>query len=557
MYLITLFFLPLVSQKKKKSTMKTKTILLLTLLISAISFSQVYFINHSSDIANYPVYSSAGLDINGDHLDDYVRITENGIGIDYQQANGTFNSVFINMTIQNPPTWSIAAGDLDENGYTDFVLGNGARVSFLFASNDGTSYTEQTHPEYIFSQRSNMVDIDNDGDLDAFVCHDVDESHPYRNDSNQNMVLDQTLIQTLDLAGNYASLWVDYDNDGDTDMYLTKCRQGSTPGDPERTNAMYRNNGDGTWSEVAASINMADNAQSWSTVFADFDNDGDFDAFTVNHDEQNRFYENDGTGVYTDIIATTGINQNDLGAWENQGADFDNDGFVDIFSEMSSEIYLNNGDMTFTGYNLPFDEGAIADYNNDGFLDVAHNGNLWINQGNSNNWVKMILQGVQSNADGIGARIIIYGDWGIQMREVRSGEGFSHMNTLTAHFGIGQSTTIDKIRIEWPSGIVDEYDNPQINTQHVYLEGDSQLATSEFDKLGLSIYPIPATDVLNFSLPNLKNTKVQVIDMNGKTIISSQISNQNTLDVSDLQTGTYFVTMNIEGKKLNKKFIKK
>ncbi len=536
--------------------MKTKIILLLALLISSISFSQIYFVNHSSDIANYPVYSSAGLDINGDYLDDYVRITENGIGIDYQQPDGTFNSVFINMTIQNPPTWSIAAGDLDENGYTDFVLGNGARVSFLFASNDGTSYTEQTHPEYIFSQRSNMVDIDNDGDLDAFVCHDVDESHPYRNDGNQNMVLDQTLIQTLDLAGNYASLWVDYDNDGDTDMYLTKCRQGSTPGDPERTNAMYRNNGDGTWTEVAASINMADNAQSWSSIFADFDNDGDFDAFTVNHDEQNRFYENDGTGVYTDIIATTGINPNDLGAWENQGADFDNDGFVDIFSEMSSEIYLNNGDMTFTGYNLPFDEGAIADYNNDGFLDVAHNGNLWINQGNSNNWVKMVLQGVQSNADGIGARIIIYGDWGTQMREVRSGEGFSHMNTLTAHFGIGQSTTIDKIRIEWPSGIIDEYDNPNINTQYVYVEGDSQLAITEFDKLGLSIYPIPATNVLNFSLPNLENTKVQVIDVNGKTVISSQISNQNTLDVSNLQTGTYFVAMNIEGKKVSKKFVK-
>jgi hypothetical protein len=340
-------------------------------------------------------------------------------------------------------------------------------------------------------------------------------------------------------------------------MYLTKCRQGSTPGDPERTNAMYRNNGDGTWTEVAASINMADNAQSWASVFADFDNDGDFDAFTVNHDEQNRFYENDGTGVYTDIIATTGINANDLGAWENQGADFDNDGFVDIFSEMSSEMYLNNGDMTFTGYNLPFDEGAIADYNNDGFLDVAHNGNLWINQGNSNNYVKVALQGVQSNANGIGARVIIYGDWGTQIREVRSGEGFSHMNSLTAHFGIGQSTAIDKIRIEWPSGIIDEYDNPNINTQHIYLEGDSQLGNPEFEALNFNIYPNPTSEMVNFSSPILKNSQVSIVDVNGKEVLSTLVSNQNNINVSNLENGVYFIQVTIEGKKRIKKFIKR
>ena len=61
---------------------------------------------------------------------------------------------------------------------------------------------------------------------------------------------------------------------------------------------------------------------------------------------------NDGTGNFTDIIQTTGINPNDLGAWENQAGDFDNNGFVDIFSEMSSELYLNNGNLTFTGMNL-------------------------------------------------------------------------------------------------------------------------------------------------------------------------------------------------------------
>lgn len=519
--------------------------------------AQVSFSDRTDLIANYNDNSEVAVDMNGDYLDDYVRVSSGGIGIDYQQPNGTFNSVFYTMNIQNPPNWSVAAADIDGNGFNDLVLGNGSRVSFLFANATGDDYSEMTFPEYIFSQRSNIVDIDNDGDLDAFVCHDVDESHPYRNDGNQNMVFDQSLIETLDLAGNYASLWVDFDNDGDTDMYLTKCRQGSTPGDPERTNAMYQNNGDGTYTEMAASINMADNAQSWTTVFEDFDNDGDFDAFCVNHDEQNRFYENDGTGVFTDIIGTTGINPTDLGAWENQAADFDNDGDVDIFSEMSDELYINNGDMTFTGMDLPFDEGAIGDFNNDGFLDVVNDGLLWMNDGNSNNWVKVHLEGVESNSSGVGARVIINGDWGIQMRESRSGEGFSHSNSLTVHFGIGTHTTIDSIIIEWPSGIVDEFIDPAINDTHVYVEGSSILGTDDFNKASIDLYPNPTSDFINFSLRGLTDTPVNVIDLNGRIVLQTKISSDDNINVSSLKSGVYFAQLEVEGQSLSYKFIKK
>ncbi len=527
------------------------------LLFGATLIAQVSFTNQNNLIENYPGTTSISVDMNGDFLDDFVRVSSSGIGIDYQQPNGTFNSIFYNMTIQNPPNWSVAAGDIDENGYTDLVLGNGSRVSFLFANDTGSGYSEQTHPDYIFSQRSNLADIDNDGDLDAFVCHDVDQSHPYRNDGNQVMVEDQNLIQTLNLAGNYQSLWVDYDNDGDTDMYLTKCRQGSSPGDPERTNAMYRNNGDGTYSEVAASINMADNEQSWATVFQDFDNDGDFDAYCVNHSDANRFYENDGSGVFTDIIGSTGINPTDLGAWENQGADFNNDGFVDIFSEMARELYINNGDMTFTGIDLPFDEGAIADFNSDGYLDVAHNGNLWINDGGFNGWIKIGLQGIESNSNGVGARITIYGDWGTQIREVRAGVGYGHMSSLIAHFGIGTSTEIDQIIINWPSGIIDVIDNPDANTQHVFVEGENELAVTDFQINGISLYPNPTSDILNFSINNLEGSPVTVIDINGRVVLNTTVSSDNDINIENIIKGVYFVQLEVENKTVNYKIIKK
>jgi len=434
------------------------------ILIPFATQAQVSFAQQNSLIAGGGGGPNCAIDMNGDFLDDVVRFNGSGIYINYQQSDGSFIQQFIELDIEYAPDWSVAAGDLDNNGFNDLLLGNGQRVTFLIANADGTDYNIDLHPEYIFSQRSTFADIDNDGNLDAFVCHDVDQSHPYRSDGNGNMVLDQTLIETIDMPGNYAALWVDYDNDWDTDLYITKCVQGSTPGDIERTNRMYRNNGDGTYTEVGEDINMNDNAQSWATIFEDFDNDGDFDAFIVNHDDANRFLENDGTGNYTDIIDNTMIPKNDLGAWEAVSADFDNDGHVDIFSELSKEIYFNNGDMTFSGIDIPINDGALADLNNDGFMDIVNGTTAWINEGNDNNWLKINTLGTQSNRNGVGARIEIYGAWGVQIREVRAGESFSPMSTLTTFFGIGQATEIETVVVKWPSGLMTMLENVTINT---------------------------------------------------------------------------------------------
>jgi hypothetical protein len=420
-------------------------------------------------------YEDCTVDMNNDQLDDIVRVTTGHLYIDYQQTDGSFIQVDFVMDFQTYPGWSMCAGDLNEDGFNDLLFGSGSAVSFVYSNADGTAYSETAHPEYIFSQRSTMADIDNDGHLDAFVCHDVDQSHPYRNDGTGNMVLDQTLIETADLPGNYAALWVDYDNDTDIDLYITKCRGGSSPGDIERTNLLYRNNGDGTFTEVGEEANMADNAQSWTTVFEDFDNDGDFDAFIVNHDFQNRFMINNGDGTFTDIIETTGINPTDLGAWENSSGDFDNNGYVDILSEMSDELYLNNGDLTFTAVDLPFRSGGIGDLNNDGFLDVIQGNNLWMNQGNENNYVKVTLQGIISNKNGIGSRIEVYGDWGMQTREIRSTKSFSNMSSLSAHFGIGSSTTIDSIIVKWTSGTRTKLDDPYMNSSYLIPEAECLL----------------------------------------------------------------------------------
>lgn len=463
---------PKQTNMKKRFTLLKKTFWSLAIIASAnAAMAQVSFTPVGTGLQSISGSSAAdcAVDMNSDGYDDIVRVTSGGIYVDYQQPDGTFTPLFYSMPIQNLPNWSICAADIDGNGYTDLCLGNGSRVSFVYASDDGTSFTEDAFPEYIFSQRTTFSDIDNDGNLDAFVCHDVDLSHPYRN-VNGVLELDFNLINTLDAGGNYAAIWVDYDNDYDADLYITKCRGGAPVGDPQRINLLYRNNGDGTFTSVGPQANMDDGDQSWATAFEDFDNDGDFDAFTVNHSWANRFMRNNGDGTFTDIIGTTGITANDLGAWNCDAADFDNNGWVDIFSEMNNEMYWNNGDGTFTGGNLSFSSGGIGDFNHDGFLDVIRGNTRHMNNGNNNNWVKFDLEGIVSNKEGIGARVEIYGDFGMQIREVRAGRSFDPASSLIAHFGLGQHTSISQVVVRWPSGMVTSIENPAINQQHFILE---------------------------------------------------------------------------------------
>jgi len=446
-------------------------------MMACFSLDAQTFSNGTSLLNSPAGGSPCVVDMNSDGLDDIVTFSGANLIIDYQQTDGTFNQTTYNVGMQNSPSWSVAAGDIDGNGYNDLMLGGGSRISFVYANSDGTAYNEVYFNEYIFSQRTNFADIDNDGNLDAFACHDVDQSHAYRNDGSGNLSLDISLLPTVDITGNYASIFVDFDNDGDQDMYLSKCSGGSSAGAPANQNGLYVNDGNGNFTAdgpaTAMDYGLWDGDRSWVTVFEDFDNDGDFDSFTVNHSTQNYFRENDGTGHYTDISTGSGINLTDLGSWAAVGADFDNDGFVDILmdSGTSDRYYHNDGDMTFTANNLPFDRGGLGDLNNDGFIDVWTGSTLWLNDGNANNWSKVALTGTTSNRNGIGARVEITGPWGTQIRECRSGENFAPMSTMDVMFGLGAATEITNITVKWPSGIVDVINNPAINSRIQIVEG--------------------------------------------------------------------------------------
>ena len=184
---------------------------------------------------------------------------------------------------------------------------------------------------------------------------------------------------------------------------------------------------------------------------------------------------------------TVGSIASDAGAFTGCAwGDYDNDGFIDLFvttyngcvSPGVNYLYHNNGDGSFTRVlsgSLANDKGyavacAWSDYDNDGFLDLfvargpcmpAAN-LLYRNNGNNNGWLKVKLVGTASNRSAIGAKVrvnaTIGGRSSWQLREINTGQGLN-ANPLEAHFGLGDATNIDLVRIEWPSGIVQTLTN--------------------------------------------------------------------------------------------------
>src|SRR5690606_31121918 len=129
-----------------------------------------------------------------------------------QQAGGFTVNTLPTPPAMHSPSWSMCVGDIDGNGKNDLMYGGGSGVAFMMMNDEGTAFTQQGFAQYIFSQRTNMVDINNDGRLDAFVCHDVDANVRFMNQGNGVLQLIQG--GTGSTCGNYGSLWTDVNNDG-------------------------------------------------------------------------------------------------------------------------------------------------------------------------------------------------------------------------------------------------------------------------------------------------------------------------------------------------------
>lgn len=420
-------------------------------------------------------------DYNNDgHLDLFVSNFGTPFNYLYRNdGNGSFTRITTGAIATDDTNSEGAAwADYDNDGNLDLFVAVGLGGNDLLYRNNGDgSFTKIASGPVVQSGGNSRGcawgDYDNDGHVDLFVANEQGQNNFLFHNSGDGTFTKITSGNIANDGGaSYGCAWGDYDSDGFLDLFVANLNQ---------NNFLYHNDRDGTFTPITSGRIVSDGEASQGCAWGDYDNDGLLDLFVANRNQRNFLYHNDGNGTFTAI--TNGAVVNDVGySWGPAWADYDNDGFLDLFVAngppngpgQNDFLYRNNGDGTFTRITTASvasdaaigDGCAWGDYNNDGFPDLFvtnlnDQDNLFYrNNGNSNNWLTVRCVGRLSNRSAIGTKVRLKsmaGDqsrW--QMREISGGGGYGSQNAPYAYFGLGSATNIERVRLEWPSGLVQE-----------------------------------------------------------------------------------------------------
>ena len=465
---------------------------------------------------------SAWGDYDNDGDEDIVAVgTYQAHALYRNNGDGTFTDVAEGAGIADPRGgWGSLFADYDNDGYLDLYITrggwSGAAENTLYHNNGDGTFSDVTHAAGVADPQSSFcaawADYDNDGYLDLYIADGV------IGDGAANVLYhnngDGTFTNTAESAGvantgnSLGTAWGDYDKDGHIDLHVVNFGQ---------SNVLYRNNGDGTFTDVTPTTGMnIPVTDAFVTFFLDVDNDADLDIFISNsgsfrafiagqitgtapHDgDRQVLYRNNGDGTFTDVTRESGLYQA-FGAMGANFGDIDSDGYLDIYLATGAPqmgrlerdaLFRNNGDGTFTDATFALGLGNIGkghgvtfgDVDTDGDVDIyvpvggAFIGDQWHNlfyqnAGAGNNWLTLKLVGVKSNRDGIGAKVTLHVGDSVIYREVSGGCGFGSTNSLSLEIGLKAYTKVDTLEIAWPSGQVDIHRNLSVNQRLVVTEG--------------------------------------------------------------------------------------
>ena len=425
---------------------------------------------------------------------------------------------------------NLIQADYDNDGCLDVLVLRGAWSrdghpnSLLRNSCDG-GFEDVSEEAGIIGEHATLSaawgDYDNDGWVDLFVANESRLSSGTRSQlfrNNGDGTFTDVARETGAAVGgfNKGVVWGDFDNDGRLDLYVSRLG---------RPNILLRNEGpnaSGVWrfTDVAAQAGVTEPVESFPTWFWDYDNDGWLDIFVSGYRtevgdiaaeylkrphqaELPRLYRNNGDGTFSDVTATARLDRIMFTMGANFG-DLDNDGWLDLYvgtgdafpqALIPNRMFRNAGgeffqDVTSSGgfgHILKGHGVAFGDWDSDGDQDVyvtmggAYEGDLarnvlFANPGHGNKWVTLKLEGDRSNRAAIGARIHVTVETAAGLRDiyrtVSSGGSFG-ANSLQLEIGLAEATAIHEVAITWPAtGETDVYDDIDMNRTYRIREGD-------------------------------------------------------------------------------------
>ena len=402
-------------------------------------------------LAGFKFAASWG-DFNNDGFPDIVLTYSLKVQLYLNMKDGTFQDVTLaagiqaaNSCINSSSTWF----DYNNDGYLDLHITSWGPCedARLYKNNtDGTFTNESsiipmplTGDQHYFS--AFPFDFNSDGWMDLYISNDLKDTSVLLINQNGMSFTEEALAYGLNHEGDDMGIAIgDYNNDGNFDFFVTNIKE----------NVFYANNGNNTFTDISIEKNLKDTGWAWDTKFVDFDLDGDEDLFVVNgydfaftDEEYNVYYKNlliEGQDAFVEIADD--INLKDLTISVSAvDFDYDNDGDIDIF--------VTNSDRPSYFY-----ENKILNFNEISDL----------------NWFKVVLQGTQSNRDAIGTQLTLTTENGT-IKRYYSGIGFLGQSLAPVHFGLNNISDIEELIIQWPSGLIETYQDLNSNTTIRAVEG--------------------------------------------------------------------------------------
>ena len=463
----------------------------------------------------------AVFDYNGDGLPDVVMAAAHaGITLYRNNGDGTFTDVSVESGLYRAVNaFGITAGDYNNDGHPDLCV---CRMGFyggeceLWRNNGDGTFTNVSKESGVDSwgpcYSASWVDYDCDGKLDLFVSTNLgglfDRKTPNRLFHNNG---DGTFTDIAVKAGivsvwpTIGHSWGDYDNDGYPDLFLSNAI-----GPPQ----LFRNNGDGTFTDVTAQANLDHTTLAFGAQWCDIDDDGWLDiiqySWAIHEDvvrsmrtgeappygHPTRVYRNNRDGTFTEIGREIGIKEC-WGSMSGNAADLNNDGYLDIalgnggplMDRSEPLVVLENDGARF--HNVTFSAGLpptgkghganCADLFGDGRLSILSGtgGNypgdlmttsVFCPKERPGNYLSVRLTGTTSNRDAIGARLKLTAGGREQHRVLNGGSNFGCLPP-EQHFGLAGLSGAEALEVWWPGGLRQRFENLPANRRIRITEG--------------------------------------------------------------------------------------